>query len=124
MSDPVDSNREIPPLALVRGDLYAKPRQIPRPVEDCRIWSLDRAMCEAFAAIEGADGNVPKGGIYKVRAGERFPHRSLARRFVEARAAGAPLPQVVAVLDRFRAWVISDLYGDGDSPTPVSRRAA
>lgn len=73
---------------------------------------LDRRMHTAFAQVTGADGNVPSKGVYKVRAGEQHPWRVLSRRMKEARAAGAPREQLLAILEEMKAWIVDDLYGE------------
>jgi hypothetical protein len=72
---------------------------------------LDGRIRSAFARLEGADGNVPSKGVYKVRAGEQHPMRVTARRLVEAKEAKTPIEQTLAIVDELRQWVLEDLYG-------------
>jgi hypothetical protein len=71
---------------------------------------LDGRMRSAFARLEGADGNVPSKGVYKVRAGEQHPLRVTARRLVEAHQAQAPVEQALGIIEELRSWVLEDLY--------------
>lgn len=86
--------------------LYQGPRR--RASTEIR---LDGRMRSAFARLEGADGNVPSKGVYKVRAGEQHPLRVAARRLVEAKEAQTPLEQALGIVDELRQWVMEDLYG-------------
>lgn len=67
---------------------------------------LDTAMHYAFIQVEGADGAVPSRGVQDVRELRARPWRTLARRFLEMRAAGCTLEQALAVLHAFERWLI------------------
>lgn len=97
-------------FAIVRGGLYARrPGRRTRTAEE---WRLDRELMSAFAAIHGEDGTVPSKGIYHIREGVQHPWRVLARRFIEARQAGAPKDQLKAVLNVMALWIDDTLYND------------
>jgi hypothetical protein len=102
------SRREKNGIALVRGGQYAK-----RPVaaKTSADWKLDTEMASAFAGITGEDGSVPSKGIYCIRDRSQHPWRVLSRRFKEAKAANAPLDQVLAPVRVLELWV-RELYGE------------
>lgn len=100
MPNPLNQKKEIL-LTLFQG---------PRRRASAEI-RLDRRVQGVFARLEGADGNVPSRGVYKIRAGEQHPARVIARRLVEAKEAGTAPERIADVAREIVRWVEEDLCG-------------
>lgn len=77
---------------------------------------LNRDMHCALVSVRGKDGHVPSRAVQDIReqrTGAK-PWRTLAKRFWEMRAAGAPLDAALNVLRTFEQWVVK-LWG-GEQP--------
>jgi hypothetical protein len=94
-------------LQLVRGGRYA---ERPARVFTSAELRLDIDMQALIGAVRGADGKHPTRGFRKVVYQESFPWRLLARYFVAAWQAGAPIHQLLPILARFDRFV-RGLYG-------------
>lgn len=100
---------------VVRGGLSPlRGRRRGRRMRTAAEIVLDHELRTAFVAIEGRAGTVPSEGIQKIREGEQHPWRVLARRLVEAHAAGASHAQVRRVAVALVGWVdrLYDVTGE------------
>lgn len=66
---------------------------------------LDRDMHTASCALVGRDGNVASESIQKIRTRQHWPWRVMARRIIEAHAAGVPHRAVRQFVLTMLAWV-------------------
>ena len=66
---------------------------------------LNRDMHTALVSVRGKDGRVPSRAVQDIREQRARPWRTLAKRFWEMRAAGAPLESALNVLRTFEGWV-------------------
>lgn len=73
---------------------------------------LNRDMHYALVSVRGKDGRVPSRAVQDIREHRAKPWRTLAKRFWEMRAAGAPLEQALGILRTFEAWVKGIWSGD------------
>ena len=67
-------------------------------------------MQQLIGAVRGTDGKYPTRGFQRVLYEESYPWRLLARYFVAARRAGAPIHQLLPILARLDRFV-RGLYG-------------
>lgn len=119
-----DSKQQQGQLTLERGGLYgAADWKARRGVKRIRLRvpttlerRLDSRMHFAALKVRGAQGEIPSRPWQAIRETTGRPWRFLARRLVEAHAAGAPVEQVTAIALALREWIEVDLYGDRQPP--------
>lgn len=118
MSDPGRGKYRNPTtLTLVSGDQYGRrPRPQTRRAMTSGEYTLESALRTAFASVAGADGTVPSEAIYDIRRGRQHPWRTLARRLVEMREAGASEDQAHLIIDTFKWWITTRLYRASRKP--------
>lgn len=101
----VSESRGRPTLHVLRGHSTMRGRRRGRRVLTAAELYLDREMQTAFVSWAGRTGTVPSEAVQKIREGLQHPWRVLARRFVEAHAAGVPLPIVLRIVRTLESWL-------------------
>lgn len=101
-------------MRVVRGSLYAKPRQrrTPTPEE----LDLDRELQEAFVAMLTPYGTVPSPGIQEIRQHKQRPWRKLGERLMEARRAKVAKARAKEISRRLDEWI--DMVWGADDAGP------
>lgn len=85
--------------------------------------TLDRRMQTRFALLTDPVGNVPGKRCYRIREGDGFPWRVLARAIVDLFRRDVPQEQVKALTLELHAWV-DDLYEGTLERDDYPRKAA